>query len=45
VLTALLLLMWSGGLLLIVELNLPRLGHIKADVAPLEWTIQEFGSK
>ncbi len=45
VLSALLLLMWSGGLLLIMELNLPRLGHIKADVAPLDWTIEEIGSK
>jgi hypothetical protein len=45
VLSSLLLLMWSGGMLLIVELNLPRAGNIKPDVAPLVWTIQEFGAK
>ena len=43
VLSLLLLLMWSGGMLLIVDLNQPRMGNIKADVAPLVWTIQGFG--
>jgi hypothetical protein len=42
VLSSLLLLMWSGGMLLVVDLNLPRTGHIAADVAPLDWTIQGF---
>ena len=45
VLSSLSLLMWSGAMVLIVDLNLPRMGSIKADVAPLVWTIQEFGSK
>jgi hypothetical protein len=45
VLSSLLLLMWSGGMLLVVDLNLPRTGHIAADVAPLDWTIQGFQPK
>ena len=44
VLTALLLAMWSGGLVLIVDLNRPRVGSIRADPAPLIWTIQGFQS-
>jgi hypothetical protein len=43
VLSSLLLLMWSGGMLLIVDLSLPRAGNVKADVAPLVWTIEGFG--
>jgi len=42
-LSSLLLLMWSGGMLLIVDLSLPRAGNVKADVAPLVWTIEGFG--
>jgi hypothetical protein len=45
VLSALLLLMWSGGLLLIVDLNQPRMGNLKADVAPLVWAIDGIGAK
>ncbi len=45
VLSSLLWLMWSGGMLLVVDLNLPRTGHIAADVAPLVWTIQGFRPK
>jgi hypothetical protein len=45
VMSSLLLLMWSGGMLVIVDLNLPRMGRITADVAPLAWTIQDFGPK
>jgi hypothetical protein len=45
VLSLLLLLMWSGGMLLVVDLNLPRLGSIAVDVAPLTWTIQGFPPK
>jgi len=45
VLTSILLLMWSGGMVLIVDLNLPRTGNIRPDVAPLVWTIQGFQPK
>jgi len=44
VLTSLLLAMWSGGLVLIVDLNRPRIGSIRVDPAPLIWTIQGFQS-
>jgi len=45
VLLSLLLLMWSGSMLLIVDMDQPRMGNIKADVAPLVWTIRGFGPK
>jgi hypothetical protein len=45
VLSSLLLLMWSGGMLLIVDLSQPRMGGIRVDVEPLVWTIQGFGQK
>jgi len=44
VVSSLLLLMWSGGMLLIVDLSQPRMGAIRVDVAPLVRTIQGFGS-
>jgi hypothetical protein len=40
--TALLLVFWGAGLVLIVDLNDPRLGF-PTDPAPLVWTIQGFG--
>jgi hypothetical protein len=43
VLTALLLVMWSGGMVLIADLNRPRVGSIRVDPAPLIWVVQEFG--
>jgi hypothetical protein len=43
-LMALMLAMWTGGLLLIVDLNRPRVGLIRVDPAPLVWTIQGFES-
>jgi len=43
VLLGLMLLMWTGGLLLIVDLNRPRIGLVRVDPAPLVWTIQGFG--
>ena len=45
VLSALLLLMWSGGMLLIVDLNQPRMGNLKADAAPLIWVTEGIGAK
>jgi hypothetical protein len=45
ILSSLLLLMWSGGMLLIVDLSQPRLGGIRVDSEPLVWTIQGFGQK
>lgn len=41
-LIALMLVMWCGGLLLIVDLNRPRIGMIQVDPAPLIWTVQGF---
>lgn len=42
VLSALLLAMWTGALLLIVDLNRPRLGNIRTDPTPLIWAIEGF---
>ena len=41
-LTSLLLLMWTGGIVMTFDLNQPRLGNIPVDSSPLKWTIQEF---
>lgn len=43
VVTTLLLVFWSSGLVLIVDLNDPRRGVIQVDPAPLVWTVQGFG--
>ena len=45
VLWSLLLLMWSGGMLLLVDLSQPRMGDIRVDAEPLVRTIQGFGQK
>ena len=42
VLSVLLMTMWTGGMLLIVDLNRPRQGNILVDPAPLVWTLQGF---
>jgi hypothetical protein len=42
VLTSLLLVMWAGGMVLIADLNRPRIGAIRVDPAPLKWTIDDF---
>ena len=42
VLVSLLLVMWTGGMVLITDLNRPRLGSIRIDPAPLVWTIEGF---
>lgn len=42
VLTSLLLLMWTGGITMTVDLNRPRLGNIRVETTPLEWTIKGF---
>ena len=44
VLSVLLMMMWTGGMLLIVDLNRPRQGKIRVDPAPLVWTLQGFSS-
>jgi hypothetical protein len=41
-LTALLLVMWAGGMVLIADLNRPRIGAIRVDPAPLVWVVQGF---
>lgn len=43
VLTTLLMLMWTGGMLLVADLNRPRHGDIRVDAAPLVWTLEGFG--
>jgi hypothetical protein len=43
VLTALLLVMWAGAMVLIADLNRPRTGAIRVDPAPLMWTLKGFG--
>jgi hypothetical protein len=45
VLSSLLLLMWSGGMLLFLDLSQPRIGDVRVDAEPLLWTIQGFGQK
>jgi hypothetical protein len=42
VLTALLLVMWAGGMALIADLERPRIGLIRVDPAPLVWVVQGF---
>jgi hypothetical protein len=42
VLSVLLMTMWTGGMLLIIDLNRPRQGNIRVDPAPLVWTLQGF---
>jgi hypothetical protein len=42
VLVLLLLGMWTGGMVLIVDPSRPRNGSIRVDPAPLVWTIQDF---
>jgi hypothetical protein len=45
VLSTLLLTMWSGGMLLIVDLQHPRIGTIRVDASPLIWVINGFGPR
>lgn len=42
VMTSLLLVMWAGGMVLIADLNRPRIGAIRVDPSPLVWVIQGF---
>jgi len=43
VLTGLLLLMWTGALVLTIDFNEPRIGLLRVDTQPLIWTLQGFG--
>jgi hypothetical protein len=45
VLSSLLLLMWSGGIILILDLSQPRVGELRVDAKPLVWTIEGFSQK
>ena len=45
VLSLLLLIMWSGGILLIVDLSKPRAGEIRVEAEPLVWAIQGFDQR
>ena len=42
VLSSLLLAMWVGAMVLAVDLSRPRLGTMRVDTEPLEWTIHEM---
>jgi hypothetical protein len=42
ILVSLVLVMWTGAMVLIIDLNRPRLGAIRVDPGPLLWTIQGF---
>jgi hypothetical protein len=44
ILVSLLLVMWTGAMVLIADLNRPRLGAIRVDPTPLIWTIESFTS-
>jgi hypothetical protein len=44
VLTSLLLVMWAGGIVLIADLNRPRIGEIRVDPGPLRWIIDDFSA-
>jgi hypothetical protein len=41
-LTSLLLVMWTGGMVMTVDLSRPRLGLINVDARPLMWTLEEM---
>ncbi len=43
-LTSLLLLMWTGGIVMTVDLERPRLGSVRVETTPLQWTLQGFDS-
>jgi len=42
-LKGLLMFMWTGAIMVIVDLNRPRLGELRVDPAPLIWTLKGFG--
>lgn len=44
VLTLLMLVMFSGGMVMVSDLNRPRLGFTQVDVRPMQWTIQGFAT-
>lgn len=42
-LNVLLLLMWTGAFVLIIDLNQRRAGEFRVGAMPLEWTLKGFG--
>jgi hypothetical protein len=42
VLLWLMLLMWTGGMVLIIDLSRPRIGLVRVDASPLVWTLEGF---
>ncbi|MBK1658887.1 hypothetical protein CKO45_11650 [Paracraurococcus ruber] len=42
VLSTLLMAMWTGGMLLVADLNRPREGHILVDPKPLRWALESM---
>ncbi len=45
IVSSLLLLLWTCGMVITVDLNRPRLGHIRVDASPLVWTLESFAQK
>jgi hypothetical protein len=41
-LTSFLLLMWTGAMVMTVDLNRPRVGLARPDPRPLEWTLHDI---
>lgn len=44
VLATLLLIMWSGAMVISVDFSRPRIGLVRVDPSPLKWTLQEIRS-
>lgn len=43
-LSSLLVVMWTGAMILVVDFNRPRVGALRVDPSPLIWTLEGFGS-
>ncbi len=42
ILSSLLLIMWTGGMVVTVDLNRSRVGHIRVDTTPFHWVLNEI---
>lgn len=40
-----LMVLWTGAIMIVVDLNRPRDGLVRADPAPLHWTLQGMGER
>ena len=43
-LSTLLVMMWTGAMILVVDFNRPRVGALRVDPSPLIWTLEGFGT-